>query len=78
MAKTTAYVLIELKECDEQKVIQKLIEIPEVEEAHILFGEWDLIVKLSTNNTEDISTIIMDKIRKLPEVKISSTMIVAR
>lgn len=78
MNNTKAYVLISLRECDEQDVLQKLLKLPEVEEVHILFGEWDIIVKIAAKATEDIATFVMEHIRKMPEVKLSSTMIVAR
>lgn len=73
-----AYVLIGLMECDEQKVLGELLDHKEVEEAHILFGEWDILVKIKAEGPEDAGTFVMENIRSLPEVKISSTLIVAR
>jgi len=49
-----------------------------VEEAHVLFGEWDIIAKVNVNGTEDLATFMIEKVRTLPEVKLSSTMIVAK
>ncbi|RLE44173.1 Lrp/AsnC family transcriptional regulator [Candidatus Woesearchaeota archaeon] len=73
-----AYVLIALKTCDENKVLNNLKQLPEVEEAHVLFGEWDIIAKVKVNGTEDLATFMIEKVRTLPEVKLSSTMIVAK
>lgn len=73
-----AYVLMALKECNEQEIVDKLRDLKEVEEANVLFGEWDLIVKVETQNADSLGTFMMDKIRKIPEVKLSSTMIVAK
>lgn len=73
-----AYVLVALIECDEQQVLDELLNHKEVVEAHILFGEWDLIVKLNAKTPEDAGTFVMEKIRSLPDVKISSTLIVAK
>ncbi len=73
-----AYVLIALKTCDESKVLDSLKQLPEVEEAHVLFGEWDIIAKVNVNGTEDLAAFMIEKVRTLPEVKLSSTMIVAK
>ena len=73
-----AYVLIGLLECDEKEVIEKLLALKEVEEAHILFGEWDIIAKIKAENPEEAGTFVMEKIRSLPDVKITSTLIVAK
>ena len=73
-----AYVLIALADCDEQEVLDELQNFKEVEEAHILFGEWDLIVKLKAESPEAAGTFVMEHIRKLEEVKLTSTLIVAR
>jgi anthranilate phosphoribosyltransferase len=78
MKETVAYALVQLKECNEQQLVQKLIQLPEVNEAHIVFGEWDLIVKIKADNPEKVGAFVMEHIRKLPEVELSSTMIVAR
>ncbi|MBW2979758.1 Lrp/AsnC ligand binding domain-containing protein [Candidatus Woesearchaeota archaeon] len=73
-----AYVLIALKTCDENKVLDSLKQLSEVEEAHVLFGEWDIIAKVNVNGTEDLAAFMIEKVRTLPEVKLSSTMIVAK
>lgn len=73
-----AYVLIGLLECDEREVTAKLLELKEVEEAHILFGEWDIIAKIKAETPEAAGTFVMEKIRSLPDVKITSTLIVAK
>ncbi|MBU0471444.1 MAG: Lrp/AsnC ligand binding domain-containing protein [Nanoarchaeota archaeon] len=73
-----AYVLISLLECDEQDVLDKLLSFRQVKEAHILFGEWDIVAKLEAESPEDAGTFVMENIRSLPDVKITSTLIVAR
>ncbi|MFC2134627.1 Lrp/AsnC family transcriptional regulator [Bacteroidota bacterium] len=73
-----AYVLVSLLECDEQEVLDKLLSYKEIKETHILFGEWDLIAKIEAKSPEAAGTFVMDKIRSLPDVKITSTLIVAK
>ncbi|MBR9703577.1 Lrp/AsnC family transcriptional regulator, partial [Candidatus Woesearchaeota archaeon] len=50
----------------------------EVVEAHILFGEWDLIAKLQAETPEAAATFVMENIRQLDDVKLTSTLIVAK
>jgi len=73
-----AYLFIELGSSDEDDVIEKLKEMDEIREAHIIFGEWDIIAKVEVNSPEDLTAFIIDKIRTMPEVKMTSTMIVAK
>ncbi|MFH1770497.1 MAG: Lrp/AsnC ligand binding domain-containing protein [archaeon] len=73
-----AYVLIGLLGNDEQQVLDELLDHKEIIEAHILFGEWDILAKIEAKTAEDAGTFVMDNIRSLPEVKISSTLIVAK
>lgn len=73
-----AYVLISLLECDEQQIVDQLLEDKKILEAHILFGEWDIIAKIEAESPEAAGTYVMENIRSLPDVKITSTLIVAK
>ena len=74
-----AYLLIALKESDERMVLENLRALEEISEAHVLFGEWDLLAKLKIPNggPEELGTFVMEKIRTMPEIKLTSTLIVA-
>lgn len=73
-----AFALISLKSCDEKDVIDKLVELPEIQNAYVLFGEWDIIAEINVENSEELGTFMMEKIRIIPEIKLSSTLIVAK
>jgi len=73
-----AYVQIALEEAKEADIYNALKALPEVQEIHILFGEWDIIAKLELSAPEALGTFVMDKIRSLPGVKLTSTMIIAK
>jgi DNA-binding Lrp family transcriptional regulator len=73
-----AYVLINLNVPAEQELIQDFMGMPQVKEAHILFGEWDLIVKVKGENSEDIASFVIEKVRNREEVNLTSTLIVAK
>ena len=47
----------------------------EIKSADIVFGEWDIVSLIEVKTTEDLGKFVMDKIRDIPEVKLTSTMI---
>ena len=73
-----AYVLVSLKHSDEKKVQTQLQKLKEIIDVHILFGEWDLMAKIEVSSPEELGTFVMENIRSLSEVKLTSTMIVAK
>ena len=73
-----AFILISLKNSDEEEVLDRLKENPKVKEAHILFGEWDIIAKLHIQNEQELGTFVMENIRALESVDLTSTLIVAK
>ena len=72
-----AYVLVALQDSDETKVLEQLKKHEQVVDAKIVFGEWDIIVKVESETTEALGTFIMDKIRHLKGIKMTSTLICA-
>lgn len=74
---TLAFLLIATKIGNEKTVVEKLLGFEEVEEANILFGEWDVIARVKTPNNKDMQTFIIDKIRRLEGVSQTSALIVA-
>ncbi len=73
-----AYVLISLKQSDEKEVQQKLQAHRQIKDIHILFGEWDLMAKVEVSSAEELGTFVMENIRSLPDVRLTSTLIVAK
>jgi len=73
-----AYVQIALDDAKETDIYNSLKSLPEIKETHILFGEWDIMVKLELQAPEALGTFVMDQIRSLPGVKLTSTMIIAK
>ena len=78
MRKILAYVLISLTTKNAGEILEKILKLKDVEEAKIIFGEWDILIKVKERNTEELSTFVLDKIRSMPEVKLTSTLIVAK
>ena len=72
-----AYVLIRVVG-DEQLVLDDLKQLSSVKESHVLFGEWDVIAKVNTDSPEGLSAFVMEEIRSIKNVKLTSTLIVAK
>lgn len=73
-----AYVLFKVSSGTEREVAQKLIEFPEVLQADIIFGEYDVVAKMSTKDLEMLENFVSEKVRNVPNVLVTSTMIISR
>ncbi len=72
-----AFVLISLLERSERNVLSELKSYPEIKNAHILFGEWDILAEIDVTSPEALGTFVMDNIRSRNDVRLTSSMIVA-
>lgn len=72
---STAFVLISTDVGAEKEILDKLKELSEVVEAYIVYGVYDLVVKVAVNKQEDLKDIITNKIRKLDKVRSTLTMV---
>lgn len=73
-----AFVLITVKPGREKKVEERFSKMDEVLEIYELFGEWDILMKVNVAGTEGLSAFITNKLRRIKDVKLSSTLIVSR
>ena len=73
-----AYVLFKVGSGTEREVCQKLIEFDEVVQADIIFGEYDVIAKVATRDLDKLEEFVSLKVRNVPNVLVTSTMIISR
>ncbi len=73
-----AYVLFKVASGTEREVAQKVIEFDEVIQADIVFGEYDVIARLTTENLNKLEEFVSQKVRTIPNVLVTSTMIISR
>ena len=73
----TAYVLATIKAGSERDVKDKLKAISEVTDVNILYGEYDLIIKIELDGISELSDFILDKIRAISSIERTTTLIVA-
>ena len=73
-----AYVLFKVSSGSERDVCKKLVEFDEVVHADIIFGEYDVVAKIETPELFNLEEFISLKVRNVPNVLVTSTMIVSR
>ena len=73
-----AYVLFKVSSGTEREVCQKLIDFDEVVQADIIFGEYDVVAKIETQDLSALEEFISEKIRNVSNVLVTSTMIISR
>jgi len=72
-----AFVLVTLTPGSEKTVSKLLTDLKEVVEVDELYGEYDVIMKVKVSTLAELDTFLTDKIRSIPDVYLTSTMIVA-
>jgi DNA-binding Lrp family transcriptional regulator len=68
------FVLIKVSPKRERRVYEILSSIDEVEELYPLFGEYDLIAKIVVRDFEQLSEIVVKKIRAVDGVLETKTL----
>ena len=64
-----AYVLVNCSLGKEEYIIERLKQIPSISLVDGVFGAYDIIAKMKTDNQEDLKNIITNEIRKLEYVR---------
>jgi DNA-binding Lrp family transcriptional regulator len=70
----TAYVLINCELGSEEAVIIELKSIEGVTEVHGTFGAYDILAKVKSNLVESLRETITWKIRKIPKIRSTLTL----
>jgi DNA-binding Lrp family transcriptional regulator len=76
-----AFVLIRASPGHEKEVVNDLMKIKEVQEAHIVPGEWDVLAVVSAQkevvltSDEKVYNLVMNKIVKIKHVLDTNTMV---
>lgn len=73
-----AYVVIHCIKGEEYAVLKNLSHIPEVKEADVIFGLYDVICKVETSNSTILDHVITNAIRKIPDIISSITLHVVK
>lgn len=70
-----AYVLVRMGK-GEKDLVAFLRKLPQVREAYIVYGEYDVIVKVEAEDMRELTKLVLDQIRARFPVERTSTLIV--
>jgi DNA-binding Lrp family transcriptional regulator len=71
-----AFVLINAEIGSESEVLEELKAMPEVKEAHLVYGVYDIITRLETETLQNLKDTISQKIRRIEKIRSTLTMMV--
>jgi DNA-binding Lrp family transcriptional regulator len=60
----------------QREVAKEIAQFPEVQEVHIITGDWDLLVKLRAENVDAIGKFVVDKLRLIKGLEKTLTCMV--
>ena len=73
-----AYVLVTLHSGSEKDVLKKVASFDEATEVDLVYGEYDALVKVRVKNLSQLNKFMTDKLRALPDIYLTTTIIVAK
>jgi len=56
--------------------MEKIKSLEEVKEIYLVYGIYDILARIKTDSIDKLKDIVAGKIRKIPSVKATLTMIV--
>ncbi len=72
----TAYILVNTEIGAEKQVLKALKKVDGVEEAHNLWGVYDIIANIKAESMEELKYIITNRIEKIGKINSKLTMII--
>ena len=60
----------------QRAVAEEIAKFPEVQEVHIITGDWDLLIKLRAESVESIGKFVVDKLRLIKGLEKTLTCMV--
>jgi len=73
---SSAIVLINTEIGAESDVINALTRIEGIKEIYEVYGMYDIVVKVEAGSHEALRELVINKIRKIPQVRGTTTMII--
>jgi len=68
----TAFILVSFLAgtgVSQKEAAQKIAEIPDIYEVHVISGDWDIIAKARGESIQSIGELVLDKIRNVKGVE---------
>ena len=75
--KKVAFVLINVKVGMERATLEEIKKVSYVKEAYITMGGRDMVIKIVGSNVREIYNVVLNKIRQIPYVTQTMTLVAA-
>lgn len=79
---TTAFILAsfahkgEERAISQRKVAREISVLPEVQEVHIISGEWDILIKLKARDVDSVGKFVVEELRLIKGIEKTLTCFV--
>jgi Lrp/AsnC family leucine-responsive transcriptional regulator len=81
---TTAFIFVSFtyrppgteKDLDQREVAKRVAKYPEVQEIHIITGDWDFLIKVKEKDVNAVGRFVVDKLRTVPGISKTLTIMV--
>jgi len=82
---TTAFIFVSFsyrgrseneKIISQRKIAKEIAKFPEVQEVHIITGDWDILIKVKAKNVDAIGRFVIDKLRTVRGIEKTLTCMV--
>ncbi|MHC1598471.1 MAG: Lrp/AsnC ligand binding domain-containing protein [Candidatus Methanofastidiosia archaeon] len=72
---TIAFVLCVVKSGSEKETLDMLSKNKNVVDAFIVYGEYDIILKIKSDSTESMRSFMNETVRNIPSIERTTTLI---
>ncbi len=73
-----SYIMAKIEAGKEAEIYSKIKSLGNIRESHFTYGTYDLLMKASFEKNEDLDDFVFNVVRKIPGVKETITVIVAK
>jgi Lrp/AsnC family leucine-responsive transcriptional regulator len=60
----------------QREIAKEISRFPEVQEVHIISGDWDLLIKIRARDVEEVGRFVVDKLRAVKGIEKTLTCMV--
>ena len=64
------------KPLDQRQIAKEVARFPEVQEVHIIAGDWDILIKVKEKDVASIGRFVVDKLRTVQGIEKTLTCMV--
>jgi DNA-binding Lrp family transcriptional regulator len=73
-----AYILMNVKTGTEDEICKRLVEFKEVEEVSTIYGQYDALIKVGTDDMNHLDSFILNELRGISNITLTATMIISK